>query len=76
MEADDHAGISATIDKLDSIKSKLADFYKVHLKRLKKGNAKTRQSMLFFSMLVHSEEVAEEYVELLKGYNETFSNKS
>ena len=75
MEADDHAGISKTIDEIDKIKAYIASIDKQHIKRIKKGEAKTRQSMLFFSILAHSEETAEEFVELLKGYNETFANK-
>ncbi|MBN1482137.1 hypothetical protein EH223_07765 [candidate division KSB1 bacterium] len=76
MEADDNAGISKEIDKIDHIKEKLDSLNRSQIKRLKKGDAKTRQSMLFFSMLVHFEDIAEEYVELLKGYNETFEADS
>jgi phosphate/sulfate permease len=72
MEADDNEGISKTIANIDDVRSFITDVNRTHIKRLKKGDAKTRQSMLFFSMLVHSEEIAEEYVELLKGYNESF----
>lgn len=76
MEADDIAGISKEIDKIDHIKEKFDDLNRGQIKRLKKGEAKTRQSMLFFNLLLHSEDIAEEYVELLKGYNETFAADS
>ncbi len=72
MEARDHVGISKKIDDIRTIKDKISQLNRTHIKRVKKGSAKTRQSLLYFNILIHSEDIAEEYVELLKGYNETF----
>ncbi|MBN1558611.1 inorganic phosphate transporter, partial [candidate division KSB1 bacterium] len=73
MEADDNAGIAKAVHNIKGINEKIADLSRDHIRRVKKGEAKTRQSMLFFNILIHSEDIAEEYVELLKGYNETFA---
>lgn len=75
MEKDDHEGISKKIDKIEALNDKIGELNRSHIKRLKKGEAKTRQSLLFFSILSQTEDIAEEYVELLKGYNETFRGK-
>lgn len=72
IQADDRAEISKTIDDSAELFEHIAKYNKTQVKRIKKGDSKTRQSLLYFSILTHDVEILEEFVELLKGYNETF----
>jgi len=72
IEADDRAAVSATIESVAEIYEAVTDLNRKHIKRLKKGGAKTRQSILYFAFLTHSQDIGDELVQLLKGYNETF----
>ena len=72
IEVDDRPAISATIGSVDEVNNLVNDLNRMHIKRLKKGGAKTRQSILYFAFLTHSQDIASELVQLLKGYNETF----
>jgi len=72
IDADDRAAISETIVAAAELNEMAGELERQHIKRLKKGGAKTRQSMLYFAILTHSQDIADELVQLLKGYNETF----
>ena len=72
IDADDRVAISETIVAAAELNETASDLERQHIKRLKKGGAKTRQSMLYFAFLTHSQDIAGELVQLLKGYNETF----
>jgi len=72
IDADDRAAISETIVAAAELNETANELERQHIKRLKKGDAKTRQSILYFAFLTHSQDIADELVQLLKGYNETF----
>ncbi len=72
IQADDRVEISKTINDSTELLDKFAKYNKTQVKRIKKGECKTRQSLLHFGILTHIEEILVEFVELLKGYNETF----
>lgn len=76
IEGSDSNGIIKSIEYAIEIKDSISNLNKLQIKRIKRGASKTRQSMLYLNLLIHSEEIIDEFVELLKGYNETFNPTS
>jgi Na+/phosphate symporter len=64
-------GDGKSLDQLIASENKLdIDFYKLdknQIKRIKKKESKTRQSMLYFNMLSSSEAIIDQMVRLLRG---------
>jgi len=61
------------VEMIEKLRDDALSFYKKQVKRMKKGRLKTKQSVLYLEILSHIEEIANQLIELITGYRETFS---
>ncbi|MDZ7723037.1 MAG: inorganic phosphate transporter [candidate division KSB1 bacterium] len=69
---EDRGKISKAITRGQEISEAIHKKSRQQIKRIKKGKTKTRITLLFINILSFCNEVVNEYVEVLKGYNEMF----
>ncbi len=76
LQKADRQHISQLIDRGVELKEKTNKRSRKQIKRIKKGQSKTRKTLLFVNILAYYNEVVDEYIEVLKGYNETTEQRT
>lgn len=72
FKAENQIDINKYIEKAPELKDNITKRSRKQIKRVKKGKTKTRITLLFINILDYFNTIIDEYVELLKGYQEMF----